>query len=311
MSSFIHAIVSLLPLVPHRYRGTSIACRLCGSVEASPLARFDRHLKPLRTVVCNGCGLIRSDPMPDEAELAAYYRDRYRLAYQFAGRSPPRRHRARTRAEAQRRVALLAPTLPAGRRVLDFGSGSGEFLAAGEAAGWEMEGVEPGAAYAGQARAEGLRVHPHLADVRGEFDAITAHHVIEHLRDPLVTLREAMRLLKPDGLVYVSVPDMGPSSRPAFDRLHFAHVHGFVPATLDLMMARLDMAPDPRFARDGTTAVFSRRPTPARADPSQARRVLAGFNQVSPWRHALTFAWVRPALARWKRDLRDSLRGAA
>jgi 2-polyprenyl-3-methyl-5-hydroxy-6-metoxy-1,4-benzoquinol methylase len=215
--------------------------------------------------------------MPDEAELAAYYRDRYRLAYQFARRAPPRRHLTRTRAGGARRVALLARALPAGSRVLDFGSGSGEFLAAGAPAGWDMEGVEPGKTFGGHARAVGLVVHDELAAALGLFDAITAHHVLEHLRDPLAALRKMMLLLKPEGLLYLSVPDMGPSPKPAFDRLHFAHVHGFVPATLDLLAARVGLAADPRFERHGTTMVCSRQPSELQPDPTLADSVLAGF----------------------------------
>src|SRR5437870_11595841 len=39
------------------------------------------------------------------------------------------------------------------------------------------------------------------------FDAIRLSHVLEHLTDPQGTLREISRILKPDGLVYVTVPN--------------------------------------------------------------------------------------------------------
>jgi hypothetical protein len=42
-------------------------------------------------------------------------------------------------------------------------------------------------------------------------------------------------------------------------------------------------------------------------DPTLADSVLAGFNQVPPWRHVLGFGWLGPAMARWRRDLRDTL----
>jgi SAM-dependent methyltransferase len=274
-----------------------------------PLSTYDRRLKRLTSVVCAGCGLIRTDPMPTEAELSVYYRESYRLDYQFVGTKPPRRHLARTRAEATRRVALLAPALFPGARVLDHGAGSGEFLLAGAAAGWEMLGVEPGEAYSDHARGEGARVLPELPPADAPpFHAITAHHVLEHLRDPVAALRDLVARLAPDGVVYLSVPDMGPSPRPAFDRLHFAHVHGFVPETLDLLAARAGLAPDPRFARERTTAVYRRGPAAAAPDPTLAPRVRAGFHDVSPARHVLTLGWLRPTLRRFGRDLRDTFR---
>ncbi len=299
-------LADLLPLTPYPYAGERQACCLCGSPATLPLAAHDRRLKRLSSVVCAGCGLIRTDPMPTEAELAAYYRTRYRSDYQWVGTRPPRRHLARTRAEATRRADLLG--LPAGARVLDFGSGSGEFLAEGQRRGWAMLGVEPGEAYAAHARGLGVRVLPGLDGAEGPFDAITSHHVFEHLRDPLATLRRLVGLLAPGGVVYLSVPHMGPAPKPAFERLHFAHVHGFVPRTLDLLAARAGLVPAPGFARDGTTAVYARGESMQVPEPSLAHEVRSGFRQVHPVHHVLTFGWLAPTLRRLSRDLRDTLR---
>lgn len=305
MSALAGRLAAFIPFTPYAYDGTHEPCVLCGGTAATLLSRHDRRLKRLDTLICDGCGLLRTDPMPTDAALAEYYRHHYRFDYQLVGTKPPRRHLVRTRAEAARRVALLA--LPPAARVLDHGSGSGEFLLAGAAAGWDMTGVEPGEAYARHARTAGARVFDALPppDERG-FDAITAHHVLEHLRDPVAVLRDLAARLAQGGVVYLSVPDMGPNPRPAFDRLHFAHVHGFVPETLDLLAARAGLRPDPRFARDRTTCVYARGEPSARPDPTLAARVRAGFREVSPLRHALTLGWLAPTLRRFRRDLRDS-----
>jgi SAM-dependent methyltransferase len=196
--------------------------------------------------------------------------------------SPPRRHLVRTRAEGVRRADLLASILAPGARVLDYGCGSGEFLLEGRRRDWKMEGVEPGEAYAGYARQMGLSVHADLPRAKGSFDVITSHHVFEHLRDPVGTLRRLVALLKPEGVIYLAVPDMGPSTRPAFDRLHFAHVHGFIPETLDLLASSAGLCLDPRFPRERTVAVYKRGTSTLKPDPSLADRVLSGFNPISP-----------------------------
>ncbi len=41
------------------------------------------------------------------------------------------------------------------------------------------------------------------------FDVITAGDVLEHIRDPLAFLNEIRRILKPDGILYLAVPDFG------------------------------------------------------------------------------------------------------
>ncbi len=304
--SALPRLADLLPFTPYPYAGRRQGCSLCGTAETLALAAHDRRLKRLTSVVCAGCGLIRTDPMPTEEELAAYYRTRYRSDYQWVGKRPPRRHLQRTRAEAARRAELLA--LPEGARVLDFGSGSGEFLAEGQRRGWAMLGVEPGEAYAAHARTLGVRVLPGLDGAEGPFDAITSHHVFEHLRDPLATLRALVPLLAPGGVLYLSVPHMGPAPKPAFERLHFAHVHGFVPRTLDLLAARAGLVPAPGFARDGTTAVYARGESALAPDPALAQEVRSGFNAVHPIRHVLTFGWLAPTLRRLSRDVRDTLR---
>ncbi|TCZ66172.1 class I SAM-dependent methyltransferase [Roseicella aquatilis] len=291
-----------LPGLPYPFAGTPAPCALCGGTAATVIARLDRRLKPLTTVACTGCGLIRTDPMPTEAELAAYYTVLYRLDYQLAGRGPSRAHLGRGRREAAGRLALLAPALPRGARVLDFGCGSGEFLAALAAAGHAPLGLEPGADYAAAARRRyGV---PVLAASLGEaefparsFDAITAHHVIEHLRDPVAALARLAGWLRADGVLYVSVPDLSPSDQPPFARLHFAHVHNFVPATLLAAARRAGLEPDPRFPPQGTTLVLRHAAAgPATAaevaDPARAATIIAGLPDVSPLRHALSLRWV-------------------
>jgi SAM-dependent methyltransferase len=307
MPDLLRLARGFVPFTPYDYAGRHEPCALCGSREALPLSRHDRRLKRLTTVICAGCGLLRTDPMPTEEELAEYYRHHYRADYQLVGTRPPRRHLARTRAEARRRADLLAPLLRPNPRVLDYGSGSGEFLAEGARRGWRMEGVEPGEAYNAHARAEGLLVHRELPPAAGPFDAITSHHVFEHLRDPVAVLGRLVAVLAPGGVLYLAVPNMGPSQRPAFDRLHFAHVHGFVPETLDLLAARCGLVPEERARRETTQAVYRRGEAVFRPDPALAPRIRAGFNMVDPIRHVATFGWVAPALRRWRKDLRDTL----
>lgn len=300
------SLARFVPLRPYSYVGSHEVCNLCGSNVTLSLATWDRRIKRLNTVACAGCGLIRTDPMPTAEELSEYYRYSYRLDYQLASDGPPKRHLVRTRREAVRRADLLASVLAPGARVLDYGSGSGEFLSEGAGRAWEMEGVEPGEAYAGYARRMGLRVHANLPTPSYCYDAITSHHVFEHLRDPVGTLRSLTALLKPDGIIYLAVPDMGPSPRPAFDRLHFAHVHGFLPETLDLLAAVAGLRLDERFQRQGTNAVYRKGPSPVVPDAGLAARVRAGFNPISPLAYIVGGEWIGASYRRFRRDVADT-----
>ncbi|KMO21753.1 class I SAM-dependent methyltransferase [Methylobacterium platani] len=313
MSSPLHLVRHAVPFTGYPYRGEGMACNLCGGSETLVVAETDRRLKRLRSVACTGCGLIRTDPMPSAAELEAYYASAYRAAYQFAlGRRPPRHHLARSRREAALRAGLLGPALQPGARVLDFGSGSGEFLAAARARGCDVTGIEPGRTYAAYARAaHGARVLDRLDDLPGEeaFDVVAVHHVLEHLRDPVDILVRLAGRLAPGGVLYAAVPNMAATGKPPHERFHFAHVHGFVRQTLDHAARRAGLAPHPAYRREDTTVVY-RHATAADADvapgPGLARDLAAALAPVRPGAYLASGAWLRPMVRRNAKAIRDT-----
>lgn len=98
-------------------------------------------------------------------------------------------------------------------RLLDVGCGNGQFLAKMRALGWDVVGVETDPKAVSVAREEyGLEVNQGTVEEAGfpteSFDAVTMNHVIEHLPDPVNTLRECRRLLKPAGRLVVITPNI-------------------------------------------------------------------------------------------------------
>ena len=302
-----------VPFTGYPYTGAPVACNLCGSPDALTVAETDRRLKTLRSIACTQCGLIRTDPMPTPEELAEYYAGTYRADYQlaFAG-GPPRHHLNRSAREAAFRADLLADKLVPGARVLDFGSGSGEFLSAVRARGCEAVGVEPGRDYAAFARMHhGVEV---LDEADGErfppahFDVITSHHVLEHLRDPAETVERLARWLKADGVLYAAVPNMAATGKPPHERFHFAHVHGYVRDTLDLLTRRAGLEPHPGYWREDTTVVYRRidAPAPALANPGLAQRLAEELRATPPGAYLASGAWLWPAIRRNAKAVRDT-----
>lgn len=115
----------------------------------------------------------------------------------------------------------LPAFIPAtGTRLLDVGCGSGTTLhpfgrryslkwLAGH--GVAAEGVEPDARACSEALAAGLRVTEGdllSADLPAEgFDVVRFNHSLEHTHDPAAYLARARDLLKPGGLIVISVPN--------------------------------------------------------------------------------------------------------
>lgn len=239
---------NLLPFMPYPFVGSEEACNLCGSAQRVLICSTDRRLKPLDTVACIDCGLMRSNPMPTDEELSRYYASHYRTDFQFASSKPPKIHRVRSMRLAERRRELLKEWLKPGSRVLDVGCGSGEFAYLAKQAGCEVIAFDPGGDYLDFARAEyGVEAFISRwedADLEpSSFDVVTCFHVVEHLLQPIEALRQIAAWAKPDGIVHIAVPDMQPNHKPSFDRFHFAHVHGFIGETLEAAAGIAGMVP--------------------------------------------------------------------
>jgi SAM-dependent methyltransferase len=135
--------------------------------------------------------------------------------------------------------------------------------------------------------------------------------VLEHLRDPVAALRRIAAWLKPDGLLYLSVPDMRPNAKPSFERFHFAHVHGFTPETLRASAAAAGLVPVAETV-ETTTAMFRKATTAELApecdrifDRDRAARLLAGYPVDSVTTYVFGGGWFRNAgrrFAKWRRD---------
>jgi 2-polyprenyl-3-methyl-5-hydroxy-6-metoxy-1,4-benzoquinol methylase len=99
-------------------------------------------------------------------------------------------------------------------RILDVGCGNGAFLARAAAAGWKATGVDFDleAVEAAKLNVDVEAYAGSIMDQRfpaASFDAITMDNVIEHLPNPIETVRECARLLRPGGRLVIMTPNIG------------------------------------------------------------------------------------------------------
>lgn len=111
---------------------------------------------------------------------------------------------------------LLVQESPEIKNVLDLGCGEGEFLKTCQDAQIECFGVDISSYALKEAR---KRIKGELRELdleketlpwpSGFFDAVTAFDIVEHIKDPGLALREARRVLKGDGVLFLTTLNGG------------------------------------------------------------------------------------------------------
>jgi 2-polyprenyl-3-methyl-5-hydroxy-6-metoxy-1,4-benzoquinol methylase len=227
-------------------------CALCGSTQAAVLypanvtgeasvSEFSctsgglaRHDDIVR---CLDCGMTSSHPSDTPERIVENYTEM--VDEQYLSEEQGRRELFRW--VIDRLDGYLLP----GRRLLEVGSNAGLFLSVAEQAGWDAKGIEPShwAVETGrrlfdvdleQGTVETLDVEP------GSRDAVVMLDVLEHLVDPLDTLRRLRGVLHDEGMLALSTVNVAGlharvrhGSWPWFIR---PHLHYFTPETLDMML---------------------------------------------------------------------------
>lgn len=181
-------------------------CRLCAGSTLDPLFTARGY----RIVRCARCGFAQLGSHPAPEVLSGIYGPGYFKEIKYGLDEAARK-------EQSDRLAWLARCgLPDGARILDFGCATGDFVLAARER-YDVWGLDfsPHAIATARTRipesASQLVAGPvdALGVPDGYFDAVAMWDVIEHLDDPVATLRDSLRKLRPGGLFFASSPNFG------------------------------------------------------------------------------------------------------
>jgi len=176
-------------------------CPACGTPHLPVGA--DLRLPGLDIYRCS-CGLgysgLAVSGITGESYDAEYYRH-VRYAAE-AGRASYTAHLAGIFGKCMKEC----PPPAGGRRLLDVGCATGDFIRWALNHGWDAEGVDTSLSAVGIAQSRGIPARvgalPDLADQAGRlYDVITMWDVLEHLSDPVRALASLRRISAPGGIL--------------------------------------------------------------------------------------------------------------
>ena len=191
----------------------TVPCPVCGSGEKKIYERFGHKLQ-YTYVLCLNCRNVYQSPRPkyDERFLQAAYGDYhlFRENHEYGGAALKR---------FEEEAAEIITFDKTRERLLDVGCAMGDFLFCAKNHYPMVCGTEISPAMADFA-ARKLQVTVYTAQftslaIEEQFSCIHLSHVIEHVPAPNEWLKQAKKLLRPEGILVICVPNMFSFSRVA------------------------------------------------------------------------------------------------
>jgi 2-polyprenyl-3-methyl-5-hydroxy-6-metoxy-1,4-benzoquinol methylase len=224
-------------------------CALCGGTVFKPALVCEGF----SFVKCKHCGLVQRNPQPDKNEILARYSNIYGndyLSYELENEAVFLKLQQLALKDAgfyklEKTLFSAVGQLRAGNpSILDIGCATGALLASLRDNGWRVTGVEisPSGLYAKNERKLDVRNIPleenNFSD--NSFDIVLASHLIEHLNEPKTFVEEIYRILKNNGSLFITTPDIsGFQSRIFANRWRsaiFDHLYLFSRRTLSKLL---------------------------------------------------------------------------
>lgn len=116
------------------------------------------------------------------------------------------------------RQMTMASLADKNQKILDLGCGTGNFIELLKQKNASVEGVDISTKATKIAKKKGLKIktadlHKTFPYSKNNFDTITAGEIIEHIYDTDFFLREIKRILKPNGFLILSTPNIATFGR--------------------------------------------------------------------------------------------------
>lgn len=226
------------------------ACLVCDNESFTTFLNCPDHFltqETFRICKCDKCGFLFTNPRPASGELPAYYQ-----SAEYISHSNSRQGLQNILYQWVRKYTLgrkydLIKNYKPGGRILDIGCATGEFLNYFKNRQWETFGIEP------DEQARKMGISNYALEIEDEeylhklpdasFDIITMWHVLEHV--PLLNERIAQlqRLLSPNGILFIAVPNPDSQDAKLYGSFWAAydvprHLYHFTRVTIKILFSK-------------------------------------------------------------------------
>ena len=190
---------------------------------------------------CSDCGFVYQENILDNEGMRVLYEEWI----------DPEKSRQKQRASSDSNAVMIATQVQTiGQlvdqsasqcKVLDYGMGWGNWCRMAQAHGFETYGLELSETRIASAEKMGVRVIRGLNEYEGAFNFVNCEQVLEHVPNPVDTLKAICRVLRPGGYTRVSVPNGSRLAaiirngkwKPGKDSIHpLEHLNSFSNQTL-------------------------------------------------------------------------------
>ncbi|WP_108804606.1 bifunctional 2-polyprenyl-6-hydroxyphenol methylase/3-demethylubiquinol 3-O-methyltransferase UbiG [Aquimarina sp. Aq107] len=148
-------------------------------------------------------------PKPDVENLGKYYESDDYISHTDSKRSFfEKLYHLVKKYSLNKKVKLISSLNQGSGTLLDIGGGTGDFLVQAGLKGWQVKGVEPNEQAREIARKKKIILEPNTTDLPSHnYDVVTMWHVLEHVPDLEIQVKELKRLVKPGGYIIIAVPN--------------------------------------------------------------------------------------------------------
>lgn len=209
-----------------------------------PICKTDKYLAPFLTDIttwehpgqfnllkCGQCGLVLQSPRVPQSQIHKYYPKETYWGHDL---------------KVKDRESKFGPLYKeifnrySAGKILDIGSGVGLFMSKFRELGWEVWETEI-------SKKTGIKMligdFLDLNLPQKYFDVVTLSSVLEHLYTPRQTLLKIAKVIKDDGLLVISVPNINSLGRYFFGKKLYSlqpgrHLYHFTPQTLTLLLKK-------------------------------------------------------------------------